>query len=256
MTIVITVPADTKTPGSAGHTSDHNLIVDALTALATSAANTAGDTFTGGVTLAASAPGTPAAGASVQYSTAGVPQVKLDSGLAGSLSPSQTDATNFVVTSAAAGGVQFSKQWAIPANDPNAGTLYRLTLWGAGTQGSTQQLLTPIPLLDATAAVGGGRTAVISTLVAISQPFNIRLVYELLILTAGAGGTTLANCTVEVTQNVGTVPLSQTISFTTSGAPAIDTTASHTFSFNAGWGSATGAPTVTSKGSLFERLGA
>lgn len=52
MGITITVPADTKTPGTAGHTSDHNLISDALTTLGAAAANTAGDTFTGTVNFA------------------------------------------------------------------------------------------------------------------------------------------------------------------------------------------------------------
>jgi hypothetical protein len=49
----ITVPADTKTPGTAGHTSDHNTIVDAITTIANAAAATAGDTFTGEMTFTA-----------------------------------------------------------------------------------------------------------------------------------------------------------------------------------------------------------
>lgn len=52
MAITITVPADSKTPGTAQHTSDHNVISDALTTLGSSAANTAGDTYTGPVTFA------------------------------------------------------------------------------------------------------------------------------------------------------------------------------------------------------------
>jgi hypothetical protein len=49
----VTVPGDTKTPGTAGHTSDHNTIVDAITTIANAAAATAGDTFTGEVTFTA-----------------------------------------------------------------------------------------------------------------------------------------------------------------------------------------------------------
>lgn len=77
MAITITVPADTKTPGTAGHTSDHNLMSDALTTLGASAANTAGDTFTGLLTAGAGAkvnnistPSTPTGGA-VFYGVSG-----------------------------------------------------------------------------------------------------------------------------------------------------------------------------------------
>jgi hypothetical protein len=51
MSITVTLPTDTKVPGAAGHTSDHNTIVDAVQAIANAAANTAGDTFTGEVTV-------------------------------------------------------------------------------------------------------------------------------------------------------------------------------------------------------------
>jgi hypothetical protein len=78
VSITITVPADTKTPGSAGHTSDHDLMSDALTTLGASAANTAGDTFTGLLTASAnvkvsntSAPATPSGGAQL-YANGGV----------------------------------------------------------------------------------------------------------------------------------------------------------------------------------------
>ena len=254
MPITITVPADTKAPSNTNHTFDHDVISDALTTLAAAAVNGSGDT----VTLAAASPATPSAGTSVLYSSVatGTPQAKLDSGLAGSLSPSQTDVATFTVT--AATNTQFSKLWSIPVNDAAAGTVYRLTLWGAGTQGSTQQTFTVTPVLDSTVLVGGNRTTVPSTLVAISTSFNFRVVYELLVLTAGAGGTALPSITVYVTQNTGSPTTAQTMTITAQpgSASAIDTTASHTMSLDLAWGSTTGAPTATSKGSLFERLGA
>lgn len=78
MSIAVSLPLDTKTPGTAGHTTDHNIIVDAVTTLSTSAAATAGDTFTGLLTAAANvkvsntaAPGTPSGGAQL-YAAGGV----------------------------------------------------------------------------------------------------------------------------------------------------------------------------------------
>lgn len=255
MSITVTLPADTKTPGTAGHTSDHNAIVDAITTIANAAVNgtSSGDT----VTLATATPGTPSAGTSVLYSSSGgTPQAKLDSGLAGSLSPSQSDLTTFTVTAAA--NTQFSKQWSIPANDASAGTVYRLTVWGSGTQGSTQQTFTPTPVLDSTVLVGGNRTTVPSTLIAISTSFNFRIIYELLILTTGAGGTALPSLTVEITQNTANPTTAQTMTLTAGPAASssIDTTGARTMSCDLTWGSTTGAPTATSKFSLFERLGA
>lgn len=254
MPITVTLPADTKTPGTVGHTSDHNTIIDAITTIAAAAVNGSGDT----VTLAAAAPGTPSAGTSVLYSSVatGTATVKLDSGLAGSLSPSQADLTTFTVTAAA--NTQFSKQWSIPANDASAGTVYRLTVWGSGTQGSTQQTFTPTPVLDSTVLVGGNRTTVPSTLIAISTSFNFRIIYELLILTTGAGGTALPSLTVEITQNTGSPTTAQTMALTAGPAASssIDTTGARTMSCDLTWGSTTGAPTATSKFSLFERLGA
>lgn len=263
MGIAITLPADTKTPGSAGHTSDHNAIVDAVTAAFLNAFNiSTGDTvtppseFDGGVYLGTVNPATPASGKSVIYSTSvGTPQVKYDSSLAGSIPATQTDVGTFTVTAAA--NTQFSKLWSVPANDANIGTVYRLTLWASGTQGSTQQTYTVTPLVDSTVLVGGNRTTVPSTLIAISTSFNVRAIYELLVLTTGAGGTVLPSIKVEITQNTGTPTTAQSMTIIAGPAASnsFDTTVSHTLSFDVSWGATTGAPTTTSKGTMFERLG-
>lgn len=262
MPITVTLPTDTKTPSTAGHTTDHNIIVDGITALGAVAFNLAGDTvsglseFDGGITFGTAAPGTPASGKAVIYSSsAGSIQAKNDSGISGSLSPSQSDVGTFTIV--ATGNNQFSKLWSIPANDASIGTVYRMTLWSGGTQGSTQQSLTVTPVLDAAVLIGGNRTSFPTTIITASTSFNCRAVFELLILTTGVSGTCIPSITVYLTQNTGTPADANSMTITAGPAASstIDTTASHTLSFDAGWGATTGAPTITSKGTFFERLG-
>lgn len=262
MPITITVPADTKTPGTAGHTSDHNVIADALATLGTKALSADGDV----VTLVTATPATPAAGMSVLYaSSAGTPVAKLDSGYSGAVAlGSPADHSSHAATAATATAI--TAAWTIPANDAVAGTLYRLTFAGFGTWGSTQQALNVLVLVDGTNVMAGaGSGQVAATEFAINTTVWIRGVAEVLIVSTGAGGTMTVS--LEYTVSVrGAAALTGTaatnsvsvvnLNSVTGGTNALDTTASHTLAAAAAWASTTGAPTVTGTQSFLERLGA
>jgi hypothetical protein len=166
-------------------------------------------------------------------------QMVRPSGLAEFISGGQTaDFTNFTVTAATA--TQCTKAWSIPANDAKVGTVYRLTLTGNGTQGTTAQTLGFL-------FSNGDATATIASAFApASGAFRWKVVMEIHVITTGASGT--ANYIVTATAGVGI----QT--GYTQGA-AFDSAAAFTLEGESEWGSTTGAPTMTCFDSYLERIG-
>lgn len=264
MAITITVPSDTHAPNDSGHTTDHNTIVDALTALAAAAANTAGDTFTGGITMVGiAAPSAPASNRAVLYAnTVGAPSAKLDSTYAGVVAlGSPADKSSHTATAATPTAI--TATWTIPAGDANVGTLYRLTFFGFGTWGSTQQALTMNARLDAGSTMAGGGTGQIqATAIAISTGIFIRGVVEVLIVSTGAGGTATVTQEFTVIARSSLLPgtaanntiTSLNSNSTSGGTVAYDTTASHTLDMSCTWASTTGSPTMTGTQSFLERI--
>jgi len=152
------------------------------------------------------------------------------------------DFTNYTVTEASF--TQCSKAWSIPAGDAQAGTTYRLTVSGSGTQGSTARALT-FQLSD------GYAEAIISdTFAATSAGFSFKVVFEITVITTGSDGTANFSCVATAGKNgAGEV----TAGFTQAGA--FDTTSAFTFEAQAEWGATGGAPTMTSYQSFLERIG-
>ncbi len=178
-------------------------------------------------------------------------QLVLPSGLTGIVPATQSDATTFTIIGT--GAAQASKTWTIAANDANAGTVYRLTVWGFGTEGSTAQNLNVGISLNGAVI----RTSILAAVTA-SGSLRFRCVIDLHIVTTGAGGTAdvngLANWS--TTGAAAAVSASANVGSGAAGGEAFNTTVSNTLRLSLSWSSTTGAPTITTIGSTFERIAA
>lgn len=168
------------------------------------------------------------------------------------------DTATTTVTAASASNL--GTVYVIPANDMAVGVAYRLSCGGDGTQGSTRQNL------QFNAGVGGtsvGFSVIIdSTALSASATFRWKAVIMLIPVTIGASGTydtSIEGCVTQAANNLipGTAA-NNTIPFgghnLTTGT-GLDTTAAQNFALRAQWGSTTGAPTITNRSTVFERLG-
>lgn len=213
--------------------------------------------FANGIQLAAmSDPASPPAGNAWLYaSTAGTPRWRSDAGQTGNIPLTGGNGQTFSATTT--GFSNLTAAWPIAANDPNAGTVYRVRTWGKGTQGSTAQLFaTQVAVYGSNAASGWAATKI---------PANADFYWEaeatLIVITTGSGGTMLVKNGWSVSPTTrafdGTAPFAPFnfvgISATTQSC---DTTASTTLSITGAWGAVTGGPTISGMASSFERLGA
>lgn len=149
-----------------------------------------------------------------------------------------------------------SNIWPVAAYDAHAGTVYRLTVTGSGTQGSTQQAIGhQVSCLGATAA---NRVMATTTIVA-NAAFSWKYVVEVTILTTGATGTARVSTLFNWTQGVGGSGLTSANEATaaTDTSATVSTTANGNITAQLAWASVAGttAPTLTSFRSVFERLG-
>jgi hypothetical protein len=159
------------------------------------------------------------------------------------------DATSHTVT--AATQTQLSSQYVINANDAAVGASYRLCCWGTGTQGSSAQNI----LFRANRIGGSGLNAVTtgSGFCATSQQFRwwARMTYLVSATGSGGGGTGFLEGALEqISVTTGSVPFNSEWDGDT-----VNTAANWGIEIDCAWGSTTGAPTITCKGTLFERVG-
>ncbi len=165
-----------------------------------------------------------------------------------------------VTTVTQATAQNLSTVYVIPANDMAAGVAYRITCGGDGTQGSTRQNL---QFNVGIAGASVGFSAVIdSTALAVSALFRWRMQIMLIPVTTGAAGTyctSIEGCVTNSASNIipgtaanNSVPLGGHNLATGTG---LDTTAAQNFALRCQWGSVTGAPTITCRSTVFERLG-
>lgn len=151
-----------------------------------------------------------------------------------------------------------SSVYQIPAGDPQNGTAYRLECFGNGTWGSTQQTLTVSTVLASSAI--GTEPAVASTALAASAAFDWNLSVLLICATTGSSGTWLARISGQVNETANALlpatAADNTVSFTgcTHAAVTQDTTIANNLSIKVKWASATGSPTITCLGTLFEKV--
>lgn len=158
----------------------------------------------------------------------------------------EADGTSRTVTAASA--TALSSTYTIPANDAAVGTAYRLSAFGNGTWGSTQQQL---QIYTYTNGVQIQNAGIPATGFTASQAIYWQASWLLIFTTTGS----TANY-----NNSEIVQMSTNSASTTSNSPVrtgsntVDTTAAITLQFQASWAATTGAPTITCIGTLFERL--
>lgn len=164
----------------------------------------------------------------------------------------QADTTATTVT--AASQTRISSGYTIPANDAQAGTAYRISCWGTGTQGSTVQTLA----FRANYAGGGGFNActIANSFAGVSHPFRWNAEATLVIPSAG---TTIKPSLMlrGIIADTNSSPNSFTpfcSEFDDTNGTTLNTTVAWTLQIECAWGATTGAPTITCKGTLFERV--
>lgn len=151
-----------------------------------------------------------------------------------------------------------SSVYTIPAGDAQGGTAYRIKAFGSGTWGSTQQALSFACALAGTDI--GTTPAIASTALSASAAFDWEAEVVLICATPGSSGTWVASVRGVITQSANAIlpatAADNTIPFAgcTHSAVTQDTTVSDTLSIQAKWASATGAPTLTCLGTLFEKV--
>lgn len=151
-----------------------------------------------------------------------------------------------------------SSVYQIPAGDAQSGTAYRLSIFGNGTWGSTQQVLTFTTALAGTAI--GTAPAIASTALSASAAFDFDVSVLLICVTPGSSGTWAARVSGQVNETANALlpatAADNTIGLTgcTHTAVTQNTTIANNLSIQAKWASATGAPTLTCNGTLFEKV--
>lgn len=170
--------------------------------------------------------------------------VVLPSGYAGFRVITQpADYTTYTVTAGAA--TQATKSWQIPQNDAQAGTQYRLTVFGIGTMSATTRPFV-WQYLGGTLAQCTFPAGTIG-----SGAFGFRVVAEVTVVSTGTSGT--ANYSI-----VANACNANTIGWSINGfsvAATFNTQAIFSLGLSSWWNPNTSGPTMTTEVSMLERLG-
>jgi hypothetical protein len=157
-----------------------------------------------------------------------------------------TDGSPVTVTQATA--TRLTNSYTIPANDAKTNTIYRLSAWGNGSQGSTAQGIT-FSLFGFNSQQASAAYA--SSFCSITAGFGwmVRGIFQA--TTPGSSGSAQYTLDMDIKQNSGTaVP-----TYGHNDAITVNTTVSTNAYIMAAWASTTGAPTITCSGSMLERIG-
>lgn len=190
----------------------------------------------------------------LMFRSASSPQLVLPSGFTGTIAASNSDSTTFTATTAAVR--QLSASWDLPANDAAANTIYRLTVWGNGAQGSSANNAS----WSVTIGAGGNGVSSVQIITlgvagsawTASVTANFRLVVELQCTSAGVSGNFNADGEFLLTNN-STAAAIYAAALVDNGN-TVDTTVDHKIQFNWQWASTTSGPTISSYGSILERI--
>lgn len=190
----------------------------------------------------------------LHFRTASSPQLITPSGFTGVIPATASDSTTFTATQAAVR--QLSKSWDVPANDAAANTIYRLTVWGKGTQGSTANNASWSVTIG---AAGNGVTTVSVIALGVAGAAwvagvsaNFRAVIELQCTAAGTSGNFNADGEFLLT-NASTAAAIYAAALL-DNTNTVNTTLDHKIQFNWQWSTITSGPTVSSFGSILERI--
>jgi len=175
------------------------------------------------------------------------------SGQYSKVSGASTDQTSATCTTTA--NKLMTKQWPIPIGDANVGTIYRLTVYGTGTQGSTAEQLNTNAYLNGTSGTDINNTNMAAAAVVASQGFHWYYQLDVIVTATGASGTCNTAGHFTMSQAVASSPTNSETASMSSSASLFNTTVANTLELDFAWSSITGAPTITSLGSIFERLG-
>ena len=163
------------------------------------------------------------------------------------------------VTAAGPTSSNLSTVYVIPASDAAVGMAYRLTCGGDGQQGSTRQTLRFDVGFGGT-SVGFG-VIIDTTALAVSATFRWTATIMLIPITIGGSATLnnmISGCVTQAANNLipgtaanNTIPFGGANITATTG----DSTVANNFALRFQWGSTTGAPTITNRSTIFERIG-
>lgn len=199
------------------------------------------------------APGTPPSGFTYLYANNidKFLHVKDQSGQDDTIPGTHGDTTQFTVTQAVA--TQLGNAWSIAANNARVGTIYRIVNRGTATWGSTQQQLSLQQRINSTNV---NNMNIAAAAFAVSTPVDWVHTMEYEITQTGAAGLCRVYQKLEMNVNNAAVNTGNSVvGIRRSVSIAIDTTAVNTLPLFALWAAITGAPTITSDGTTFERLG-
>lgn len=143
--------------------------------------------------------------------------------------------------------------WSIPANDAQAGTVYRLKAGGYGVQGSTQETLR---IQLSFMGLNIGSDTLPATVIPASAQFEWTFEGTVSVVSNGAAGKARATGEFKIWELNG--PASDVLivgQHTGVADSTVNTTVAQTMSLGASWGSATGAPTITGAWSTLARVG-
>lgn len=168
----------------------------------------------------------------------------------------QADGVTHTVNGTAA--TVLSSTYTIPAGDAQNGTAYRISSFGQGTWGSTAQALTMRSMFAGSTV---GTSPVISaSAIGSGATFQWRASVTLICVSSGSSGTWVASLDGTLNQTANAIlpgtAADNVVSFTgcTTSTVTQDTTIANTLAVGASWASATGTPTLSSVGTLFEKV--
>jgi hypothetical protein len=162
----------------------------------------------------------------------------------------QGDTTQFTVTQATS--TQLSKIWSIASGAP-LGSVWRMKIGGHAVWGSTQQQLTLIMSLAGTNVL---QKNIAAAAFAASTALDWDVEMWLQITGTGGSGSARGILKGNLTPSGSAVTAGNSATFTARQVSiAISTLVANNFGLNALWAATTGAPTITSDGSHYERIG-
>lgn len=168
----------------------------------------------------------------------------------------QADTTSHTVNNTTYANL--STAYSIPAGDALVGTAYRLTTFGNGTWGSTQQALTVSATLAGTNI--GTAPAIASTAFSASAVFDFEFSIKIVCVSTGTTGTWIASITGGANETTNPVlpgtaaDNTATLFGCTHSAVTQNTTIANSWAIQAKWASATGSPTLACLATIFEKV--
>lgn len=167
----------------------------------------------------------------------------------GALAVSQTDVNTHSNTTTTPTAI--TKSWSIPANDAQAGTVYRLKAYGNGGIGGTNTLVGIYEIVGGSDVISTGWN---SGAIATSTTFELYIEATIAVKSAGSSGVVEYHIRGEAVPH-GRVGTSPVVFVDTATTQALNTTVANTFAVGAAIGTPASGTTIGTFTSTLERLG-